>query len=566
MSLSQRQRSGTPEEIAPGVEQLAAALAGMIPGAVGGLGAAGNVSALNLLPGVPQGTFPSALPGTSRGAGGGAARGGGGTTGGTLTRGQGVSGGTPTGRTARRVGAESPATSAALLSPTGMGLALGGQQSRAGRTPTSMGPASILPAGGTNIPAPIAPPSPIPSGFIDGGGAGRGGRGVGGGTGPGGTGVGRAPGGGGRAAPAPMSFGEDALVAALQDPSALNALMGVAGQLGDVSGLQGIDPLLTGLTDTSLLGDVVGQAGDVSGIAGQLANVQGLEGLGELGILENLGVLGGQGAAGLLGEQGLIQQQGLAGQLLASPEDATRGLFSALEPFEERETERQVAGLREAFGTAGGRFSSNLLGGESMLRGELANQFGLARQQGLLGAEQNRISALNALLSGEQIGTQGLLGAAGIQQQGQGLAEQLRQSGLIGAGQLGLGAGQLGLGAEQARQAGLMGAGNLGISQEQARQSGLLGAGQLGLGTQNQLAQNLLGAGGLLQGRDQLTSQNLLAAEALRQQGQVTPAQLLTQFFQPGPAVFEPGTGQQLLGAGSQILGTALGAWLGGGG
>lgn len=561
MSLRQRQRSGTPQEIQPGVEQLAAALAGQIPGAAGGLGMLGNVGALNLLPGVPQGTFPSAFPGTSRGLGGG------GRTLGPIS-GIGARGGTPTGRRAvPRAGA--PLASQALVSPTGLGLAAGGQQSRAGRVPAGRGglgggrAPTGLPADTPTVPAPIAPPSPVPSGFVPGGGGRQ---------------IGRGPTGGAGRAPQPIAFGEQDLLAALQDPAAFQAIMGTAGELGDVSGLQAIDPLLTGLTDTSLLGNVLGAGGQaqgfaqgVGGLAGQLADVQGLEGLGELGILENLGVLGGQGAAGLLGEQGLIQQQGLAEALLAGPEEATRGLFSALEPFEQRETERQVAGLREAFGTAGGRFSRNLLGGESMLRGELANQFNLARQQGLLGAEQNRIAALNALLSGEQIGTQGLLGAAGLQQEGLGLAERLRQSALtgagqlgLGAGQLGLGAGQLGLGAEQARQAGLLGAGNLGISREQARQSGLLGAGQLGLGTQAQLAQNLLGAGGLIQDRDRLTSQNLLAAESLRQQGLQAPAQLLSQFFRPGPAVFEPGTGQQILGAGTQILGTVLGGLLGG--
>jgi hypothetical protein len=100
----------------------------------------------------------------------------------------------------------------------------------------------------------------------------------------------------------------------------------------------------------------------------------------------------------------------VARDVLAHPGDRTRGLFSAMEPFEERETQRQVAEMRDIFGTAGGRFGRNVAGAEGELRGELSGQFARSREQALLEAGGQRIQALLGLLG------------AGIQQQGASLA------------------------------------------------------------------------------------------------------------------------------------------------
>lgn len=89
---------------------------------------------------------------------------------------------------------------------------------------------------------------------------------------------------------------------------------------------------------------------------------------------------------------------------LRDPADQTRGLFSAMAPFEAQETGRQVAGLRDSFGTMGGRFSRNLLQGEGELRTDLAQSFGLNRQQGLLDAARVRNDALAAIMGATATG------------------------------------------------------------------------------------------------------------------------------------------------------------------
>lgn len=90
---------------------------------------------------------------------------------------------------------------------------------------------------------------------------------------------------------------------------------------------------------------------------------------------------------------------GVLESLLADPASQTEGLFSAMQPFEARETERQAAGLRNVYGSQGARFSRNMAGGESLLRGELSNQFARARQEALLGANQQRMGALQSLIA-----------------------------------------------------------------------------------------------------------------------------------------------------------------------
>lgn len=83
---------------------------------------------------------------------------------------------------------------------------------------------------------------------------------------------------------------------------------------------------------------------------------------------------------------------------LADPTDTTSGLFRALEPFEERTVGRQVGGLRNMFGTLGGRFSRNLASAEGGLRGRLAEGFARTREQSLLQAGALRNQALASLL------------------------------------------------------------------------------------------------------------------------------------------------------------------------
>lgn len=89
---------------------------------------------------------------------------------------------------------------------------------------------------------------------------------------------------------------------------------------------------------------------------------------------------------------------GILESLLADPADQTSGLFASMEPFEEAETNRQVSGMRNMFGTAGARFSKNLGTSEGNLRGELSNQFAKTRQEGLLGANAQRGNVLAQLM------------------------------------------------------------------------------------------------------------------------------------------------------------------------
>lgn len=89
---------------------------------------------------------------------------------------------------------------------------------------------------------------------------------------------------------------------------------------------------------------------------------------------------------------------GVLEEMLADPGSATSGLFSSMEPFERQETQRQVGGMRNIFGAAGGRFSRNIASGEAELRGNLANQFGRARQEALLGANAQRGNTLASLM------------------------------------------------------------------------------------------------------------------------------------------------------------------------
>lgn len=93
-----------------------------------------------------------------------------------------------------------------------------------------------------------------------------------------------------------------------------------------------------------------------------------------------------------------------AGRLLRDPRDRLRGLFAAMEPFERRQTEEAVAGVRSGLGRLGARFGRSAEDAEIRTRGELADRFARTRQEGILQAEGLQANALgmilNALLQG----------------------------------------------------------------------------------------------------------------------------------------------------------------------
>jgi len=102
---------------------------------------------------------------------------------------------------------------------------------------------------------------------------------------------------------------------------------------------------------------------------------------------------------------------------IADPGDVTSDLFSALEPFEARETDRQITGLREMFGTLGGRFGRNVGQAEGTARAELAEGFARNRAQqtipAMLQAQGQRNNALFSLLGAIQGGDQNNLQSLG---------------------------------------------------------------------------------------------------------------------------------------------------------
>jgi len=99
--------------------------------------------------------------------------------------------------------------------------------------------------------------------------------------------------------------------------------------------------------------------------------------------------------------------QGAVGQSLTNPADRTSGLFAALQPFEDRTTNRAVADLREQFSGTGNRFNTNLLTAEGDLRSRLGEGFAKNRAESLLTAQGQQNQAIGQLL-------QGILGGQGI--------------------------------------------------------------------------------------------------------------------------------------------------------
>lgn len=96
----------------------------------------------------------------------------------------------------------------------------------------------------------------------------------------------------------------------------------------------------------------------------------------------------------------------VASDLLIDPRNRLAGLFAALEPFERRQTEEAVSGVRSGFGRFGARFSRNAADAEARTRGELGARFARTRQEALLQADAQRSQSLGLLL-------QALLGARG---------------------------------------------------------------------------------------------------------------------------------------------------------
>lgn len=119
-----------------------------------------------------------------------------------------------------------------------------------------------------------------------------------------------------------------------------------------------------------------------------------------------LGRLATESAMNNLGfDPAVLGIEGAARRALEDPASSTRGYFASLEPFERRQVDQNVAGLRGSFGQLGGRFSRNASEAEALLRGELANQFTRTRQEGLLAAnaqQQDFLGNLLALLQGSQ--------------------------------------------------------------------------------------------------------------------------------------------------------------------
>ncbi len=118
------------------------------------------------------------------------------------------------------------------------------------------------------------------------------------------------------------------------------------------------------------------------------------------------GRLVSEASRGSLGLPGDMDLGGVTERLFTDPGDRLQGLFAALRPFEERQTQQAVEGVRGSFGRLGGRFSRNVLDAESRTRGEVAGNFARSREQSLIDAEGQQIQALATVL-------QALLGARG---------------------------------------------------------------------------------------------------------------------------------------------------------
>lgn len=295
-----------------------------------------------------------------------------------------------------------------------------------------------------------------------------------------------------------------------------------------LSGLMGAPAVPGGAQE--LIGQVQGAGGLPPEVQQILQNVQGADALGP----EARQIL-----------QSVQQQAGQTpGELVPAAQQLNEQLFAALRPFEERQIEQQVADVREGFSGIGNRLSTNLLGAETQLRGELAGQFQRGRAENL----QN---ALNTLLQGQQAGaaTQASLLSPILQAGQQRLGTQ---AGLVSPL----------LGAQQAQQGNLVDLANLltgAAGQQQATQAGLvpslLGVGQQQAGIQSELAQALLGAGQQQAGTIADFIPRLMGAQTQAQLASLAPIELIAQFFQAGAPNFQQGILGELLGAGATAAG-----------
>lgn len=101
--------------------------------------------------------------------------------------------------------------------------------------------------------------------------------------------------------------------------------------------------------------------------------------------------------------------QGAVGQSLTNPADRTSGLFAAMQPFEDRFTDRAMADLNEQFSGTGNRFNTNLLNARTDLSGRLGETFARSREQALMQAQGLQNQAIGQMLQGI-LGGQGQLG------------------------------------------------------------------------------------------------------------------------------------------------------------
>jgi hypothetical protein len=122
----------------------------------------------------------------------------------------------------------------------------------------------------------------------------------------------------------------------------------------------------------------------------------------------SMGRMANQSMMNMLGfDPSAVGMNEAATAALTDPRDSVSGLFSAMRPFEERQTAESVAGLRDMFGSMGGRVSRGAADVESIMRGELGAQFGQNRQQALLEASGQRNQALASLLAASNQAQQG---------------------------------------------------------------------------------------------------------------------------------------------------------------
>lgn len=113
-----------------------------------------------------------------------------------------------------------------------------------------------------------------------------------------------------------------------------------------------------------------------------------------------------QATTGAIGFDPTADIESAVQRLLTDPADNLRGLFAALQPFEERAVERTRAGTRGSFGQLGARFSRNLLDAESRAVGELEGNFARSREQSVLEAGGQQSQLIQGLL-------QAILGSRG---------------------------------------------------------------------------------------------------------------------------------------------------------